>query len=218
MAWLPVPCSGLEETMPDADPRIPVESVLVGGMVPRRYYGLLRPLGRWILRRLDWCSEGSFPDQPKLVIAIAPHSSAWDFIIGAAFLYVMGLRVAFIAKHTLFFWPLGGFMRWLGGIPVDRAQPQDLAGVMAAAFGKHDQLWLAITPEGTRSEGARFKSGFYRIARAAGVPILPVYFNYRRRVTGFLPLMEPGDDVASGVEQLRLLLQQHGARRRKAGQ
>lgn len=193
---------------------VPVESVPVGGTVPRRDYGLLRPLGRWILRRLDWCSEGSFPDQPKLVIAIAPHSSAWDFIIGAAFLYVMGLRVAFIAKHTLFFWPLGGFMRWLGGIPVDRAQPQDLAGVMAAAFGKREQLWLAITPEGTRSEGARFKSGFYRIARAAGVPILPVYFNYRRRVTGFLPLMEPADDIATCVEQLRLLLQQHGARRR----
>jgi len=193
---------------------MPVESVPVGSTVPRRDYGLLRPLGRWILRRLDWCSEGSFPDQPKLVIAIAPHSSAWDFIIGAALLYVMGLRVAFIAKHTLFFWPLGGFMRWLGGIPVDRAQPQDLARVMAAAFGKREQLWLAITPEGTRSEGARFKSGFYRIARAAGVPILPVYFNYRRRVTGFLPLMEPGDDIAAGVAQVRDLLQQHGARRR----
>lgn len=208
--------------MPDsagAGSRSPVESVPVGSAVPRRDYGLLRPLGRWILRRLDWCSEGAFPDQPKLVIAIAPHSSAWDFIIGAAFLYVMGLRVAFIAKHTLFFWPLGGFMRWLGGIPVDRAQPQDLAGVMAAAFGKREQLWLAITPEGTRREGARFKSGFYRIARAAGVPILPVYFNYRRRATGFLPLVQPGDDVAAGVEQLRLLLQQHGARRRsKAAQ
>lgn len=197
-----------------AGPRMRVESVPVGGTVPRRDYGLLRPLGRWILCRLDWCSEGSFPDQPKLVIAIAPHSSAWDFIIGAAFLYVLGLRVAFIAKHTLFFWPLGGFMRWLGGIPVNRAQPEDLTDAMAAAFGKHEQLWLAITPEGTRRQGARFKSGFYRIARAAGVPILPVYFNYRRRVTGFLPLMRPGDDVAAGVEQLRLLLQQHGARRR----
>lgn len=197
-----------------AGPRMRVESVPVGGTVPRRDYGLLRPLGRWILRRLDWCSEGAFPDQPKLVIAIAPHSSAWDFIIGAAFLYVLGLRVAFIAKHTLFFWPLGGFMRWLGGIPVNRAQPEDLTDAMAAAFGRHEQLWLAITPEGTRRQGARFKSGFYRIARAAGVPILPVYFNYRRRVTGFLPLMQPGDDVAAGVEQLRLLLQQHGARRR----
>lgn len=196
-----------------AVPRMPVEFVPVGTMVPRRHYGLLRPFGRWILRRLDWHSEGPFPDQPKLVIAIAPHSSTWDFIIGAAFLYVMGLRVAFIAKHTLFFWPLGGFMRWLGGIPVNRTQPEDLTDVMAAAFSQREQLWLAITPEGTRTEGARFKSGFYRIARAAGVPILPVYFNYRRRVTGFLPLLQPGDDVAAGVEQVRELLKRYGARR-----
>lgn len=197
-----------------ADHRMPVESVPVGGTVPRRHYGLLRLLGLWILRRMDWRSEGLFPDQPKLVIAIAPHSSAWDFIVGAAFLYVLGLRVAFIAKHTLFFWPLGGFMRWLGGIPVNRAQPENLTEVMAAAFGKHEQLWLAITPEGTRTEGARFKSGFYRIARAAGVPILPVYFNYRRRATGFLPLIQPGEDIAAGVAQVRELLRQHGARRR----
>jgi 1-acyl-sn-glycerol-3-phosphate acyltransferase len=212
-----MPSPELEEPMPDsavADPRMPVESVPVGSAVPRRNYGLLRPLARWILRCMDWRSEGEFPDQPKLVIAIAPHSSSWDFIIGAAFLYLLGLRVAFIAKHTLFFWPLGGFLRWLGGIPVNRAQPEDLTGVMAAAFGKHEQLWLAITPEGTRTEGARFKSGFYRIARAAGVPILPVYFNYRRRVTGFLPLIHPGDDITAGVEQVRLVLQQHGARRR----
>lgn len=197
----------------DADSRMPVESIPVGSSVPRRNYGLLRLLGRWILQRMDWRSEGLFPDQPKLIIAIAPHSSVWDFIIGAAFLYVLGLRVAFIAKHTLFRWPLGGFMRWLGGIPVNRAQPEDLTDDMAAAFGKREQLWLAITPEGTRTEGARFKSGFYRIARAAGVPILPVYFNYRRRVTGFLPLVQPGDDVAAGVEQVRQLLRQHGARR-----
>lgn len=198
------------------DSRMPAESIVVGGTVPRRDYGVLRLLGRWILRRMDWRAEGTFPDQPKLVIAVAPHSSAWDFIIGAAFLYVLGLRVAFIAKHTLFFWPLGGFLRRLGGIPVNRAQPEDLTNIMTAAFGKREQLWLAITPEGTRTEGVRFKSGFYRIARAAGVPILPVYFNYRRRATGFLPLMQPGDDIAAGVAEVRALLQQHGARRRSS--
>lgn len=200
----------------NVDSRMPAESIVVGGTVPRRDYGVLRLLGRWILRRMDWRAEGVFPDQPKLVIAVAPHSSAWDFIIGAAFLYVLGLRVAFIAKHTLFFWPLGGFLRRLGGILVNRAQPEDLTDIMTAAFGKQEQLWLAITPEGTRTEGVRFKSGFYRIARAAGVPILPVYFNYRRRATGFLPLVQPGGDIAAGVAGVRESLQQHGARRRSS--
>jgi 1-acyl-sn-glycerol-3-phosphate acyltransferase len=184
-----------------------------GPAVPRRTYGPLALIGRLTLRALRWRAEGDFPDNPRLVIAIAPHSSNWDFVIGAAFLFVLGLRVSFIAKHTLFFWPLGPFLRWLGGIPVNRARPEDLADVMAGEFSRRGQLWLAITPEGTRSAGARFKSGFYRIARGAGVPILPVYFNYRRRVTGFLPLVQTGDDIEEGVEQLRQSLVRCGARR-----
>lgn len=188
-------------------------AITVGATVPRRSYGLLAALGRIVLRALRWRAEGSFPDRPSLVVAIAPHSSAWDFVIGAAFLFALGLRVSFMAKHTLFFWPLGIFLRWLGGIPVNRERPEDLADAMAREFGGRGKLWLAITPEGTRRAGARFKSGFYRIARSAGVPILPVYFNYRRRVTGFLPLVEPVEDAAAGVEAVRLQLQQHGARR-----
>lgn len=189
--------------------------VPVGPAVPRRSYGLSALLGRLVLWLMRWRAEGHFPDSPRLVVAVAPHSSGWDFVIGAAFLFVLGLRVSFIAKHTLFFWPLGPFLRWLGGIPVNRERPEDLADVMAREFSQRGQLWLAITPEGTRRAGARFKSGFYRIARSANVPILPVYFNYRRRVTGFLPLVQPGEDMAAGVEAVRQLLQQHGARRQR---
>lgn len=191
-----------------------VADIHVGPAVPHRAYGPLALIGRLTLRALRWRAEGDFPDNPRLVVAIAPHSSSWDFVIGAAFLFVLGLRVSFIAKQSLFFWPLGPFLRWLGGIPVDRERPEDLADVMAGEFNRRGQLWLAITPEGTRRAGARFKSGFYRIARGAGVPILPVYFNYRRRVTGFLPLLQTGDDMAAGVEAVRQQLEQHGARRK----
>lgn len=190
-----------------------VGDLRVGTAVPRRAYGPLALIGRLVLRALRWRAEGRLPDSPRLVVAIAPHSSSWDFVIGTAFLFTLGLRVSFIAKHTLFFWPLGPFLRWLGGIPVNRAQPDDMADALAAEFGRRDRLWLAITPEGTRSRGARFKSGFYRIAKAASVPVLPVYFNYRRRVTGFLPLMEAGEDIAAGVEAVRRELLRYGARR-----
>lgn len=197
----------------DAGEATAVTDLCVGPAVPRRAYGLLALIGRLVLRIMRWRAEGQFPDSPRLVVAIAPHSSGWDFVIGAAFLFTLGLRVSFIAKHTLFFWPLGTFLRWLGGIPVNRARPEDLAGAMAAEFSSRRQLWLAITPEGTRTPGVRFKSGFYRIAKAAGVPVLPVYFNYRRRVTGFLPLVSTGEDVAAGVEVVRRQLLQYGARR-----
>ncbi len=191
----------------------PAEVLAIGASLPRRDYGLLRTFGIWLLARLDWQVEGEFPDEPRLVVAIAPHSSNWDFVIGASLMFVFGLRVSFVAKHTLFWWPLGSFMRWLGGIPVDRAQPEGLAEALSGEYRRREQLWLAITPEGTRSAGARFKSGFYRVAQAAQVPVLPVYFNYRRRVTGFLPPLKPGEDIAAGVEKIRELLMTQGERR-----
>ncbi len=162
---------------------------------------------------MRWRTEGVFSDHPRLVAVVAPHSSNLDFLIAAAFLYVLGLRIAFIGKHTLFRWPLGLFMRWLGGIPLDRSRPEGFVDTMGSEFAKHDQLWLALAPEGTRKQGAEFKSDFYRIAQAAGVPILPVYLNYRRRVTGFLPVFDPGADIAAGVAQVRELLEAHGARK-----
>lgn len=191
----------------------PAEAMAIGNALPRRDYGLLRRFGIWLLARLGWQVEGEFPDEARLVVALAPHSSNWDFVIGASLMFVFGLRVSFIAKHTLFWWPLGSFMRWLGGIPVDRAQPEGLAETLAEEYRRRDRLLLAITPEGTRSAGARFKSGFYRVAQAAQVPVLPVYFNYRRRVTGFLPLLQPGEDIAAGVETVREMLMARGERR-----
>lgn len=200
---------------PGTEACIPAEAVRVGAAVPRRDYGLLRAFGRWVLKAMRWRAEGEFADQPRLVVAIAPHSSNWDFVVGAAFLFVLGVRVAFIGKHTLFRGPLGSFMRWLGGIPVDRSRPEGFVEAMATAFNSSDQLWLVIAPEGTRRQGAEFKSGFYRIAQAAGVPVFPVYLNYRRRTTGFLPVLAADTDVAEGVEQVRQLMYARGARRQE---
>lgn len=185
----------------------------VGSAVPRRRYRVLRPLGLQILKHLGWTAEGVIPNSPRLVVAVAPHSSNWDFVVGAAMMVVLELRVSFIAKHTLFRGPLGWFLRWLGGIPVDRSRPEGFAEQMIAIYARREALWLAVTPEGTRSPGARFKSGFYRIAQATGAPILPVYFNHARRVIGFLPLVQPDAATEAGVAQIRDLLLQHGARK-----
>ncbi|MGE0557875.1 MAG: 1-acyl-sn-glycerol-3-phosphate acyltransferase [Burkholderiales bacterium] len=187
----------------------------IGTLPPRRDYGLLRAPALRILGRMGWSAEGVIPDCPRVVVAVAPHSSNWDFVVGAAMMIALELRVSFIAKHTLFRWPMGWFMRWLGGIPIDRAHPEGFADQMIGVFGSGGPLWLAVAPEGTRRAGAPFKSGFYRIAQAAQVPILPVYFNHRRRVIGFLPLIEPVSDAAAGIGQVRDQLLLHGARRER---
>lgn len=92
-----------------------------GVNVPRRHYGLLHRAGRAWLRCSGWRIEGDIPDLARVVVAVAPHSSNWDFVHAIAAVFVLGLRVSFIGKHTLFRGPFGPILTWLGGIPVDRA-------------------------------------------------------------------------------------------------
>ena len=118
------------------------------------------------------------PDEPKFVIIVAPHTSNWDFTLGVAALFALGLRVSFLGKHTLFTPPLGSFMRWLGGIPVDRSVSRDRVAEAVAAFESSAQLILAVAPEGTRKRVTEWKTGFYHVAHGARVPIVPVAFDY----------------------------------------
>ena len=183
-------------------------------LAPRRAYGLLGSVARGWLRLNGWRVVGEFPNVPRCIAAVAPHSSNLDFVYGAAVVFSSGLRVSFIAKHTLFSDALGPFMRWMGGMPVDRARPNGLIEAMVEVFARPEAVWLAITPEGTRTRVKGFKSGFYRIALSAGVPILPAVFNYRERALILLPLVIPHPHVERGVAEVEALFRAHGARRR----
>lgn len=184
-----------------------------GPRVPRRHYGVLRNAGLAWLRTSGWRIEGEIPDLGRAVVAVAPHSSNWDFVHAVAAVFALGLRVSFIGKHTLFRGPLGRFMAWLGGIPVDRARPDGVVEAVLARFAAGGPLWFGVAPEGTRREGAPFKSGFYRVAQAASVPIVPVYLDYRRRVIGILAPCAPTLPAEEGVAMIRERLLAHGARR-----
>ena len=158
---------------------------------PRRTTPALRFLGRAVLSFMGWRFEGNFPDRPKCVVAVAPHTSNWDFVIGLSAVFALDLRARFIGKHTLFKGPLGAFMHRAGGIPVDRRRPGGLIERSVEAFASEQKLYLAIAPEGTRGRVERWKSGFHRIARAAGVPIVPVAFDWSRRTIVIMPPFEP---------------------------
>jgi 1-acyl-sn-glycerol-3-phosphate acyltransferase len=170
--------------------------------LPQRGNGLTRVLGRLGLRLLRWRFAGEFPDRSRLVIVVAPHTSNWDFVVGIAVIFATGLHAHWLVKDSWFRWPLGILGRWLGGIPVDRSRRHDLVEQTSAAFRERDRLWLAITPEGTRKKVERWKSGFWHIAKAAGVPIALCYFDYRKREVGFGPLLEPGDDYAADLARI----------------
>jgi len=167
----------------------------VGRDVPRRNSRLMRAFGRGLLAALRWRIEGDIPDLRKFVIAVAPHTSNWDFVVGAAAMFALDLRLSFIGKHTLFAGPFGGVLRWMGGIPVDRTSPHGIVGDSVRAFESSDRRVLAIAPQGTRKPVPRFKSGFLHIAKGAGVPVLLASLDYAARCLRIGPLFEPGEDV-----------------------
>lgn len=167
----------------------------LGAAIPRRGSRALVALGRSMLRVMRWRVEGDFPDRPKLVLAVAPHTSNWDFLVGVAVMFALDLRVDFIGKHTLFVGPFGTVLRWMGGIPVDRSKAHGVVEQSVAAFAAAPQRVLAIAPQGTRRPVPRFKSGFLHIARGAGVPVVLVAFDWRSRCVRIGPTLAAGDDV-----------------------
>jgi 1-acyl-sn-glycerol-3-phosphate acyltransferase len=149
---------------------------------------------------------------PKIVIIGAPHTSNWDFIGGIGAMLALGLDFGWLGKHTLFRRPCGWFMRLLGGIAIDRDDASGVVASSAEAFRLRDRLWLALAPEGTR-RGGTWKSGFYRIARAAGVPILLVVIDTGPRRIEIGPLLRPGADEDADWERIRAFYEPHLARR-----
>jgi 1-acyl-sn-glycerol-3-phosphate acyltransferase len=175
---------------------------LVGASVPRRGSAGLRALGRALLRLMRFRVEGEVPDLAKFVIAVAPHTSNWDFVVGAAAMFALDLRLTFIGKHTLFRWPLGAVMRWMGGVPVDRSSAHGVVGDAVRAFECVDTRVLAIAPEGTRKRVERFRSGFLRIARGARVPVLLATLDWGERCVRLGPLFTPGGDLEGELRRV----------------
>ncbi|GAA4857710.1 lysophospholipid acyltransferase family protein [Luteimonas vadosa] len=177
---------------------------------------LVRWLGRTVLRLGGWRMVGAFPDVPRLVLIGAPHSSNWDGIWGFAAKMALGLDIKILGKRELFWWPLGALLRRLGVIEVDRGVSSGVVGQIAALMVASDKFWLGLAPEGTRKPVARWKPGFWRIAREANVPILPVYFHYPERTIGVGDLFWPGESLDADLARLRAWYQpwqgkHHGA-------
>ena len=171
--------------------------------LPRRGNSFSKFAARMLLTLAGWRVAGEFPDQPKMVIIVAPHTTNWDFVVGILAVFALGLGVRYLGKDTLFRPPLGGLMRWLGGTPVVRHTPQGAVGDAAEMIAREDKVALAIAPEGTRTAGKAWRSGFYNIALAAKVPILPAAFDYPGKAVRLFPMFEPTGNYEADLARLQ---------------
>jgi len=164
---------------------------------------MLARLSMWILTIFGWKIHTDLPDADKYVIIAAPHTSNWDFVVGILAVKAIKLDVRWIGKHTIFHWPFGYLFRALGGTPVDRSQSLNLIRHMTSLFEQSDQLIFALAPEGTRSKTDHWKSGFYHIAKGAGVPIALGYLDFPNKVVGVGATLYPSGDTDADFELIR---------------
>ena len=168
------------------------------------WLAVARALGRLWLRLFGW-TLGPLPPEvpPRFVFVAAPHTSGWDLPFMLATAYALGIPISWFGKHTLFRPGLGRLMRALGGIPIEREASHDVVRRTAEMFRSAERLVLAVPPEGTRRKVEYWRSGFYHIALAGGVPIGLGFLDYGRKVCGLGLLIVPTGDVRRDMEAIR---------------
>jgi 1-acyl-sn-glycerol-3-phosphate acyltransferase len=164
---------------------------------------LAQKIARAILRAGGWRMVGAVPDVPKAILLGAPHSSNWDGLWAFAVKVAMGLDIRIFAKHQLFWWPLGPILHRLRVIKVNRDAAHGMVSQITRRFDQESQLWIGIAPEGTRSKVERWKPGFWKIAKAANVPVIPAYFHYPEKIIGIGEPFVLSDDMDADIARIR---------------
>lgn len=163
----------------------------------------------WLYKWQGWRLVGDFPDLPKYVIAGAPHTSNWDFVFFVGATAERGVEPNFLGKHTLFKWPMRHFMLDMGGVPIDRTRRANVVEQVAEEFARRDQLRLVIAAEGSRTTDGSWKSGFYHIAEAAGVPVVVAYVDNAKREIGFGEPLWPSGDLGADLLKIAQFYRAH---------
>ena len=169
---------------------------------PRRSSPLQR-LAHGLLAFKGWTTVFQPLPGPKGLVVVYPHTSNWDFIVGVLYKFAVGLPANWVGKDTLFRWPLGPLFKRIGGIPVNRRERSGFVQALLEEFHRRDSMWLALAPEGTRSPVDHWKSGFYRIAVATGLPVGLAFIDYGTRTVGIGTYLTMSGDAEADMARLR---------------
>ncbi|MEX2129862.1 MAG: lysophospholipid acyltransferase family protein [Pseudohongiellaceae bacterium] len=164
---------------------------------------ILRVLAIAMLALTGWKAVDRQLGTRRFVLIGAPHTSNWDFPLMLAVVLRLRLKVYWMGKHTLFAFPFGSLMKWLGGIPIDRSRAHNVVQQTVAQYQQHLDLIVLVPPEGTRSKVERWKTGFYHIACQAKVPILMGYVDAGNKEAGLADFFFPTGDLAADMEEIR---------------
>ena len=145
----------------------------------------------------------NIPKEKKYVLIFAPHTSWTDFVIGKIALTAMGVKTMFLIKKEFFFFPLGFYLKYLGGYPVDRKRAIKMTDIIAEHIKEREEIAFLVAPEGTRKRVEVWKRGFYYIALKAEVPVAMAYLDYRNRKGGIGPVIYPTKDYDADLQKIQ---------------
>jgi len=175
-------------------------------------------IARTALRWAGWRLRFAGLPAKQGVVIVYPHTSNWDFVLGIVAKWAIGIPVTFWGKDTLFRVPLfGRWLRWIGGVPVNRQAPQGIVGQMGdeliAARAQDRFLWLALSPEGTRRRTEAWRTGFYHVACKAQVPVGLAFLDYGRREVGMERYLMMSGDANADLRAIEQALRQPRGKR-----
>jgi 1-acyl-sn-glycerol-3-phosphate acyltransferase len=157
-----------------------------------------------LLRLLGWTLDvGLPPEEPRGVAIVYPHTSNWDFLVGYLAKVAAGVPLRWVGKDSLFRWPFGGLLRRMGGIPVRRGARSGFVTELAREMRERERAWVVIAPEGTRARTGHWKSGFYHLALAAGVPLGLATIDWGRRRIELRRTLQLTGDPETDLRQIR---------------
>jgi 1-acyl-sn-glycerol-3-phosphate acyltransferase len=159
--------------------------------------------GKSLLKIFGWKIVGEIPTDEKYIAVVAPHTSFMDMFVGKIYNWAVGMKPSIMVKKEFFFFPMNLLIRSWGGIPVDRKNAVNIVDQMADYFKKRKKLILIITPEGTRSLNTEWKTGFYRIAEKAEVPIYMIFGDFKKKTVGFLGKFEPTGNMEEDMKAIK---------------
>lgn len=170
--------------------------------LPRMSNALSCFIGNTVLKMMGWKFSGQFPAHKKMIIAVAPHTSNWDFVIGIAVAFTLKLKITFFAKNSLFIPPFSMLLKRWGGIPIKRQKAHGIVDQMAEKARNAEKMILCLAPEGTRSRRENWKTGFLHIAHKANMPVFLVAFDYKKKRIELGPVLTISENIPLELQRI----------------
>ena len=175
----------------ESNAKMKINFPILPEQAPQRGTVFSRQLFKRLYLAQGWRFDGEFPNLPKAVAIISPHTSNYDALYAFLAMLGLGIKVTAFGKDSLFQTPLKGLLKWMGVIPVDRSSPHGLTQQIVEVIQSKDKIWVAMAPEGTRKNADKIRSGFYHIATGADIPIVMFAFDYNHKIIHCLGVIHP---------------------------